>query len=124
MPAAAPTFSTITCWPKPWLRCGVKTRATTSNAPPAANGTTMVTGRVGQSCAGADEHRATSAAAAVMLILGMGSSWLIKRHPATSPAAAGAHSIGSIQLHAEFPKDRGGVVGRLLDQGAKFRRGR
>src|SRR5262249_23305231 len=72
MPAAAPTFSTITCWPKLWLRCGVKTRAVASNAPPAANGTTMVTGRVGQSCAGADEHRATSAAAAVMLILGMG----------------------------------------------------
>jgi hypothetical protein len=33
----------------------------------------MVTGRVGQSCAGADEHKATSAAAAaVMLILGVG----------------------------------------------------
>jgi hypothetical protein len=32
----------------------------------------MVTGRVGQSCAGADEHSATSAAAAAaILILGM-----------------------------------------------------
>ena len=73
MPAAAPTFSTITCWPKLWLRCGVKTRATTSNAPPAANGTTMVTGRDGQSCAEADEHMATraAAAAAVILMLGM-----------------------------------------------------
>src|SRR5262249_338619 len=72
IPAAAPTFSTITCWPKLWLRCGANTRATTSNAPPAANGTTMVTGRVGQSCAGADEHRATSAPAAVLLIPGLG----------------------------------------------------
>ena len=72
MPAAAPTFSTITCWPKLMLRCGAKTRARTSNAPPAANGTTIVTGRVGQSCAGADEHKATSAAAAAaILILGM-----------------------------------------------------
>jgi len=60
MPAAAPTFSTITCWPKPWLRYGANTRPTTSNAPPAANGTTMVTGRVGQSCAGADEHNTKS----------------------------------------------------------------
>jgi len=51
MPAAAPTFSTITCWPKLWLSCGAKMRPMTSNAPPAANGTTMVTGRVGQSCA-------------------------------------------------------------------------
>src|SRR5262249_59798047 len=72
MPAAAPTFSTITCWPKLMLRYGAKTRAKTSNAPPAANGTTMVTGRVGQSCASADEHRAMSAtAAAAILILGM-----------------------------------------------------
>jgi len=32
----------------------------------------MVTGRVGQSCAGADEHKATrAAAAAAILILGM-----------------------------------------------------
>src|SRR5262245_50592844 len=67
MPAAAPTFSTIT-WPKPWPRCGANTRATTSNAPPAANGTTMVTGRVGQSCAGADEPGATSAGDAIPII--------------------------------------------------------
>src|SRR5262245_19479139 len=126
MPAAAPTFSTITCWPKLMLRCGAKTRAKTSNAPPAANGTTMVTGRVGQSCACADEHKATSAAAAAaILILGMAvlPDWS-KAPYRDEPAAAGTTRAGSIQLHAEFPKDRGGVVGGFLDQGAKFRRAR
>src|SRR5262249_10288670 len=73
MPAAAPTFSTITCWPRLWLRCGENTRAMTSNAPPAANGTTMVTGRVGQSCAMAGAVATSSAAtAAMILIRGMG----------------------------------------------------
>ena len=62
MPAAAPTFSTITCWPRIWVRYGVKTRAMTSNAPPAANGTTSVTGRFGQSCAGSNYYRLPSPA--------------------------------------------------------------
>jgi hypothetical protein len=53
-------FSTITCWPKLSLSRGVKIRPMTSNAPPAANGTTIVTGRVGQSCAAADAVAATA----------------------------------------------------------------
>src|SRR5262249_30140981 len=44
---AAPTFPTITCWPRISLNRGVMTRAITSKEPPAANGTTKVMGRVG-----------------------------------------------------------------------------
>src|SRR5262249_51787828 len=77
MPAAAPTFSTITCWPRLWLSCGENTRAMTSNAPPAANGTTMGTGRVGQSCAIAGAAAASTAAtAAMILIRGMGMTFI------------------------------------------------
>src|SRR5262245_33167773 len=41
----------------------------TSNAPPAANGTMMVTGRVGQSCAGAGAAAASSVATAAMILI-------------------------------------------------------
>src|SRR5438270_639866 len=67
MPAAAPTFSTITCWCRISLSRGANTRPITSNAPPAANGTTMVTGRVGHSCAGALAVVAASAAMATTI---------------------------------------------------------
>src|SRR5437763_881177 len=53
MPAAAPTFSTTIDWPSSSpMRCAWM-RALTSTPPPAANGTTKVIGRVGQSCAAA-----------------------------------------------------------------------
>src|SRR5580700_5565194 len=64
MPPAPPTFSTTTCWPRISLtRCAI-TRPSTSVGPPAANGTTMVTGRVGQSCAPAVPVRASNPASA------------------------------------------------------------
>src|SRR5215472_6671654 len=51
MPAAAPTFSITMFSPKRSpMRCAWM-RALTSTPPPAANGTTRVNGRVGQSCA-------------------------------------------------------------------------
>src|SRR5262249_60149601 len=92
----------------------------------AANGTPMAPGGVGRSGAGADEPRATkaAAAAAVILVLGMAVLLVDQAPSRDEPRRGRSHSIGSIQLHAEFPKDRGGVVGRLLDQGAKFRRAR
>src|SRR6516165_5625907 len=89
-----------------------------SDSPPSGN-------RPRVTISGTRYKAARAAAAAAIMILGMGVlPGCSKRHPATSPAAAGAHSIGSIQLHAEFADDRGGVVGRLFDQGAKFPRGR
>ena len=49
-------------------------RPTVSIGPPAANGTTSVTGRVGQSCAAADAAAPMSAApAAITLMTDMGS---------------------------------------------------
>jgi hypothetical protein len=62
-------FSTITCWPKLSLIRGVKTRPMTSNAPPAAKGTTIVNGRVGQSCAAAGAVAATRAPTATMILM-------------------------------------------------------
>jgi len=41
----------------------------TSNAPPAAKGTTIVTGRVGQSCAAAGAVEATKAPTAAMILM-------------------------------------------------------
>ena len=48
MPPAPPIFSMITCCCSASLNPACKIRATASIGPPAANGTTMVTGRVGQ----------------------------------------------------------------------------
>ncbi len=53
MPPAPPMFSTTICWPRLSLTRGAMSRAATSTGPPAVNGTTMVTGRVGHSCAAA-----------------------------------------------------------------------
>src|SRR6185312_9514542 len=51
MPPAPPTFSTTTCWPSSSLMRCAMTRPIVSCGPPAANGITIVTGRVGKSCA-------------------------------------------------------------------------
>src|SRR6266568_6969384 len=79
MPPAPPTFSTITCWPKTSERRGARTRPRASAPPPAANGTTMVTGRVGQFCALAIiaimGSASTPASAAAMVVLGIVTSW-------------------------------------------------
>src|SRR5437762_11928241 len=69
MPPAPPTFSTITCWPKSSERRGVRIRAMTSDVPPAAAATTMVTGRVGQSCAAAGAAVTTTAATAELIMI-------------------------------------------------------
>jgi hypothetical protein len=47
VPPAPPTFSTTTCWPSARVIDSASTRATVSLGPPAANGTIIVTGRVG-----------------------------------------------------------------------------
>ncbi len=49
MPPAPLMFSITTCLPIASLRYGDRMRPSVSTGPPAANGTTMVTGRVGQS---------------------------------------------------------------------------
>jgi hypothetical protein len=51
MPPAPPTFSMITCWPRTSESRRPTMRPSTSVPPPAANGTTMVSGRLGQLCA-------------------------------------------------------------------------
>src|SRR5262249_47937312 len=48
MPPAPPTFSMITCWLRTSERRRPRMRPSTSVPPPAANGTTMVSGRAGQ----------------------------------------------------------------------------
>src|SRR4051794_38698714 len=64
MPPAPPTFSTMTVTPRSSERRGARMRPTRSPPPPAANGTTIVTGRVGQSCAAAGATSAQAIAAA------------------------------------------------------------
>ena len=53
MPPPPPTFSMITCCPSASERPTARTRPAVSDELPAAKGTTMVTGRVGQLCADA-----------------------------------------------------------------------
>src|SRR5712691_2809518 len=48
IPPAPPTFSMTTCWPRTSDSRRPMMRPNTSVPPPAANGTTIVTGRVGQ----------------------------------------------------------------------------
>src|SRR4030095_521478 len=55
MPPAPPTFSTTTCCPKSSERRGATMRATMSLELPAANGTTIVIGLVGQLCPSAGQ---------------------------------------------------------------------
>src|SRR5215469_11143815 len=64
MPPAPPAFSTMTCWPKTSARRAARMRPMTSAPPPAANGTTIVSGRLGQPCAVADWARPSEQAAA------------------------------------------------------------
>jgi hypothetical protein len=70
MPPAPPTFSTITCWPRISDSRAATIRPMMSAPPPAANGTTMVMGRLGQLCAAAGAWAATQAKtdAAAMLM--------------------------------------------------------
>src|SRR5437879_2281831 len=62
-------FSTRTCWPNSSERRPPRIRATVSEALPAANGTTMLTGRTGQTCAAAGMIAAANATAPVMRLL-------------------------------------------------------
>ena len=68
MPPAPGMLSTMTCWPSSSVIRGERMRATTSIGPPAANGTTTVGGRVGQSCAGAAAVETANAASAAPTI--------------------------------------------------------
>src|SRR5262249_44935397 len=76
MPPAPATFSTTTCWPRMSLKRAARMRPSVSTGPPAAQGTTMVTARLGQSCALAVVSGASNnaIAAAPAMTLGMRSS--------------------------------------------------
>src|SRR5712691_1801213 len=63
VPPAPVTFSTTTCWPKIFDIGPATSRATVSDGPPAWNGATMVTNRVGKSCARAPGAPASCSAA-------------------------------------------------------------
>src|SRR5262245_40400527 len=54
----------MTCWPRISLRRAAMMRPTVSTGPPAAYGTTTVTGRVGQSCAWTHNGNTSANAAA------------------------------------------------------------
>src|SRR5436190_23772119 len=68
MPPAPPTFSTIIACPKYSDRRGARIRPKTSGMPPAANGTTSVMGRLGQSCADPGAAAATVMAAVMIAV--------------------------------------------------------
>lgn len=53
LPPAPPRLSMGNGWPKALARCSVTPQASTSEVVPAVNGTITLTGRVGQTCAGA-----------------------------------------------------------------------
>ena len=58
LPPAPARLSTMNCWPKALVSSGASARARMSVVPPAANGTTMRTGLVGQwLCACADSRQ-------------------------------------------------------------------
>src|SRR3990170_8553495 len=61
MPPALGRFSTITVWPSGLPMAWARMRATVSVGPPAANGTTIETLRVGYCCAAAPALNAASA---------------------------------------------------------------
>src|SRR5262245_63235267 len=72
MPPAPPTFSTTTCWPSNSLMRCAMTRPIVSCGPPAANGMTIVTGRVGKSWAvawPAETSAANAAASSAFFIV-------------------------------------------------------
>src|SRR5215470_11014301 len=93
MPPAPPLFSMMTCWPSSSVSGGAKIRPTTSIGPPAGNGTTMVMGRLGQSCALAGPAQASATMNAVIprmfllprsprLCLSLGRRFSIRARPA------------------------------------------
>ena len=61
MPPPPGTFSMMICWPSVSPSAGCRMRASVSIGPPAANGTIMVIGRFGQSCAAAGAASAARA---------------------------------------------------------------
>src|SRR5690348_12064452 len=103
MPPAPPTFSITICWPRISAARAASVRPSTSTAPPAANGTTMVIGRLGKSCAdagtanGGSESQARAARMRTMSGL--------RRDPRTVPGLSGSASteqalnVGELQLH-------------------------
>src|SRR5262249_22068379 len=115
MPPAPETFSTTTCWRRTSARCCCSTRASVSIGPPAANGTTMVTGRFGQSCACAALVHTVPITAAAIRIARMVSSLVAAL--TLSTALAGEHSHDRVPdgMHKQRePGDRlcgGGHIG-------------
>src|SRR6185437_8544942 len=89
MPPPPGTLSTITCLPMASPRYCARIRPSTSTGPPAANGTTMVTGRVGHSCAWTTDVAISAASASAAMgapVLGICSSmiflidWAVSYH--------------------------------------------
>ena len=88
VPPAPVTFSTTTGWPRSFAMPSATMREITSVGPPAENGTTIVTGRLGKGCcarraAGAASASGMAAAAAASKLrrcIGVSSfilSWLL-----------------------------------------------
>src|SRR5262249_32616508 len=116
MPAAAPTFSTmIDCPSISLMRCAWM-RALTSTPPPAANGTTSVIGRAGQSCAAAGPVKAHSAATAAVVVLRMSCS--LSAHTRAPDATDQGLTVSRptlLRRRAESPRPAGGGKGEGPD---------
>src|SRR5262245_29623286 len=95
MPPAPAMFSITICWPRLSPTRGAISRAPTSTGPPAANGTTSVMGRAGQSCAEAAgiapaSAQATSSAFAEVIVHSLP---FFLRHRRGAAARSRAYSI-------------------------------
>src|SRR5262244_1707899 len=132
MPPAPPTFSMMTGLPSTSDRRGPTIRATTSSAPPGANGITMVIGFAGQSCAAAGKAASTSAVAIIVPMRrvpmrGMGSSRLLPNE-ATLARHAGeikpvrARNPASISRHQGLHALLIEVLDQLIDQAGERHR--
>src|SRR5437870_3401282 len=97
MPPAPATFSTTTCLPRTSPRNCSTMRPSTSTGPPAANGTTMVRGRLGQpSSAAAGWTKAAIAVSTATMILRI-SAPLLAPHP-----SLGQELLGQQRAHVRF----------------------
>src|SRR5712671_389612 len=96
-----PIFSMMICWPSDSLIGGARILATTSIGPPAGKGTTMVTVRVGQSCARTALAQ-TSTRASAAIVRSMAASPSIRAEPVRLDRAGPSLDLAGDELGEIF----------------------
>src|SRR5216684_2665369 len=94
LPPAPVTFSTTTVWPRPLVMRSAMMRAMVSVGPPAENGTTMLSGRVGKFCAPAAPQQKASADAR--------SRSLLEANGLPVPAGIARAAVAAVELPDEL----------------------